>query len=104
MNSNLSENVGSVDQQTLIPIDTSEPCVERIQCRQTFPIANIKHSISSDQELLLPICRHIKPIRLFQIFREISSRRPRCFFLSSKRYVGDNLIFDFPWGIFESEN
>ena len=55
MNSNLSENVGSVDQQTLIPIDTSEPCVERIQCRQTFPIANIKHSISSDQELLLPI-------------------------------------------------
>lgn len=55
MNSNLSENVGSVDQQTLIPIDTSEPCVERIQCRQTFPIANIKRSISSDQELLLPI-------------------------------------------------
>ena len=55
MNSNLSENVGSVDQQTLIPIDTSEPCVERIQCRQTFPIANIKRSISSEQELLLPI-------------------------------------------------
>lgn len=55
MNSNESGHVESVNQQTLIPIDTSEPCVERSQYRQTFPIANIKHSISSDQELLLPI-------------------------------------------------
>ena len=55
MNSNLSDHVGSVNQQTLIPKDTSEPCVKNRQFRQIFPIANIKHSISADQELLLPI-------------------------------------------------